>query len=193
MNWFERLRYLFRLANAHGIVRRYFVTNGFDGALTMLGLSMGFYTSGGVSAELGFAVCVGAAVALGMSGITSAYISETAERQFELQQLEKAMLSSLDQTAHGEASRWVPVMIALVNGAAPLLISLLIIAPFWLQLLGLDLPLPALESTIVLAFFAIFLIGVFLGKLAGHYWLSAGIKTLLVGIVTALVILVVTP
>jgi hypothetical protein len=34
----ERLRLLVQLTRAHRIARRYFVTNGFDGALTMLGL-----------------------------------------------------------------------------------------------------------------------------------------------------------
>ena len=46
---FSQLRFLIQLGRAQHIARRYFVTNGFDGALTMLGLTMGFYASGGVA------------------------------------------------------------------------------------------------------------------------------------------------
>ena len=38
MNLLQRVRFLMRITRTHGIVRRYFVVNGFDGALTMLGL-----------------------------------------------------------------------------------------------------------------------------------------------------------
>ena len=44
-----QLRFILGLTHAHFIARRYFVTNGFDGALTMLGLTMGFYASPGVA------------------------------------------------------------------------------------------------------------------------------------------------
>ena len=80
--------------------------------------------------------CVAAAIALGMSGISSAWISEVAERKRELRELEEAMLADLGRSAHGQAARWVPLLVALVNGGAPLLISLLIITPLWLAQSG---------------------------------------------------------
>ena len=61
---FGGLRFLFRLTHAHKIARRYFVTNGFDGALTILGLTIGFYSSGGVPLRVMINACLGAAVAL---------------------------------------------------------------------------------------------------------------------------------
>ena len=52
------------LAQTRGIIRRYAVVNGFDGALTMLGLLTGFSLGGDVPLETVIAACLGAAVAL---------------------------------------------------------------------------------------------------------------------------------
>jgi hypothetical protein len=64
------------------------VTNGFDGALAMLGLMMGFYITDKVSISTVLNACVGTAIALMMNGLSSAYVSEAAERQKELRELE---------------------------------------------------------------------------------------------------------
>jgi predicted membrane protein (TIGR00267 family) len=124
-------------------------------------------------------------IALGMSGISSAYISEAAERRHDLMNLQNAMLTDLQQSAHGTAARWVPLLIALVNGLAPLLMSLLILAPLWLADLGLPLPLSPLYLAIMVAMLLIFLLGVFLAQIANISWLRSGLQTLLVAIITA--------
>ena len=41
----KRVRTLVEISDSREIMRRYFVVNGYDGALTMLGLIMGFYVS----------------------------------------------------------------------------------------------------------------------------------------------------
>lgn len=186
---FEQLRFLFRLTRAHRIARRYFVTNGFDGALTMLGITMGFYTSGEVAVPVVISACLGAAVALGVSGLASAYVSEAAERERELKELEQAVVGDLEDTAHGRAARLAPVFIAAVNGFAPLLIALLIMAPLWFSQAGIELPLSPLESSIVTAFMVLFLLGVFLGTVSERFWLWSGLRTLLIALLTAGVIL----
>jgi predicted membrane protein (TIGR00267 family) len=186
----ERIRFLLRITQAQGIARRYFVTNGFDGALTMLGLTMGFYTSGNATPRVAIGACLGAAVALGVSGLTSAYISESAERKKELQELEQALVTAdLENTDYGKASRLIPLLIAAVNGLAPFLISLLIIAPLWLAQQGIPLPFTPLASSIALAFVIIFLLGVFLGGISGVFWFWMGLRTLVIALITALLIL----
>ncbi len=181
----SRLRILLELGQPHLIARRYFVTNGFDGALTMLGLTMGFYSTGAVPVPVIISACLGAAIALTASGLSSAYISEAAERRKELMELEQALIHKLDESAHAHAARLLPWLIAAVNGLSPLLIALLIISPLWLSQAGLRLPLGPLESSIVLAFACLFLLGVFLGRISGQFWLWAGVRTLLVALVTA--------
>lgn len=169
-------------------MRRYFVVNGFDGALTMLGLIIGFLISASANLSVIINVCLGAAIALGMSGVSSAYVSESAERRRALGELEEAMVTDLQESAHGEAARLTPLLIALVNGLAPLIISLLILTPLWLANAGVTLPVAPLYAAVMIALLLIFLLGVFLGRIAGISWLRSGIQTLLVAIVTAALI-----
>lgn len=188
MIWLEQTKFLLRITATHDIIRRYFVVNGFDGALTMLGLIIGFLISDPSSLTIIINACLGAAIALGMSGISSAYVSETAERKRALDKLEEAMITDLQKSAHAEAARWVPFLIALVNGLAPLCISLLIITPLWLSHSGIPMPLSPLYIAIIIALLLIFMLGVFLGRIAGISWLRSGIQTLLVAIITAALI-----
>lgn len=118
------------------------VTNGFDGALTMLGLIMGFY------------------------------VSESVERRKELTELEGAMVTELTESAHGKAACLIPFMIALVNGLAPVVFSLLIIAPLWLAEHGLALPLNPFEISILVSFVIIFLSGIFLDRVSAVFWFT---------------------
>jgi predicted membrane protein (TIGR00267 family) len=188
MNLLDQASFLLRITSSSDILRRYFVVNGFDGALTMLGLIIGFLFSDADDLDLLVNVCLGAAIALGMSGISSAYVSETAERRRVLGKLEEAMITDLHDSAHGEAARGVPLLIALVNGLAPLGISLLILVPLFLHQAGFSLPLPPLYAAIAVAMLLIFLLGVFIGRISGISWLRSGIQTLLVAIATTVLI-----
>jgi predicted membrane protein (TIGR00267 family) len=183
---------LLRITSTHGIMRRYFVVNGFDGALTMLGLIIGFLVRTPAELTIIINVCLGAAIALGMSGVSSAYVSETAERKRALGELEGAMIADLRESAHGEAARRVPLLIAVVNGLAPLLISLLILAPLWLAAAGIPLPLSPLYAAIGVALLLLFLLGVFLGRISGISWLRSGLQTLLIAVITAALIYLIT-
>ena len=186
---FRQLRFLFQLTHAHTIARRYFVTNGFDGALTMLGLTMGFYSSDSVATPVIISACLGAAIALTVSGLASAYVSELAEREKELKELEQAVVGDLENTAHGRAARWVPILIAVVNGFSPLLMALLIMTPLWLSEAGIALPLTALECAIVTAFLSLFMLGALLGTVSGQFWLWSGLRTLIIALITAGIVL----
>ena len=126
------LRFALQFSRSQDILRRYFVVNGFDGVLTMLGLLTGFYLGGATDLGIVIGVCLGAAIALGISGVTSAYLSESAERRRMLSELEQAMVSDLSESAHASAARLVPLLTGLVNGAAPVSMSLLVMTPLFL-------------------------------------------------------------
>jgi len=68
-------------------------------------------------------------MALGVSGVSSAYVGESAERKRGLGKLEEAMIRDLQENAHGAAAR-----------QAPLIISLLILTPLWLSSAGVFIP-----------------------------------------------------
>ena len=171
------------------IARRYLVTNGFDGALTMLGLMTGFYVSGTTELEVAINACLGAAIALFVSGFSSAYLSETAERKKELQEMEQALLVDLKESDYGEASRFLPLFIALVNSFSPLLFSLLILAPLFLAYYGVAWPCSPFLLAIGIGLFCIFLLGVYLGKIDRSFWLWAGLRTVFIAVVMVGIIL----
>jgi predicted membrane protein (TIGR00267 family) len=189
----QRLGFLLQITRSHGIARRYFVVNGFDGALTMLGLLMGFHVSGPADLRLVIGACVGAGVALGMSGLSSAYISERAERRRDLARLEGAMVTDLRESAYGEAARQVPLMIALVNGLAPVLVSLLILSPLFVATSAVSMPLPPLMSAIVMALVIVFALGAFLGHIGRGFWLFSGLQALVVALCTVGLVFVLSP
>ncbi len=179
----------FILYRGRKIARRYLVTNGFDGTLTMLGLMTGFYVSG--TKDLGVAInaCLGAAIALFVSGFFSAYLSEKAERKQELQEFEQALLVDLEESRYGEASRYLPFFIASVNGLSPLFFSLLIISPLFLSFYGVEWPFSPFLVAIITALLCIFLLGVYLGKISRQFWLWAGLRTVLIAMILVAVIL----
>jgi predicted membrane protein (TIGR00267 family) len=188
MSFVGRTRDLLSISGSGGIIRRYLVVNGFDGALTMLGLIMGFLASGTDDLDVIINACLAATIALGMSGFSSAYVSEVAERKRALEKLEGAMITDLGPTAHGQAARWVPVLVALVNGAAPLCISLVIITPLWLARAGTPLPLPPMYLAVACAGVLIFVLGVLLGRIADVSWVHSGIRTLVIAVITVALI-----
>ncbi len=186
-----RLRRLLAISDSDQIVRRYFVVNGFDGALAMLGLMVGFYVSKPVDHAVVITSGLATAFALGMSGLSSAYLSEVAERRRALARLEEAMVSSLAESDHARAAVFVPWLVAVVNGAAPLVIGLLIVLPIWLGQRGAALPTAPLQAAIGVALILIFLLGVFLGRVDGTFWLWSGLRSLAVALLTVGVILLV--
>jgi predicted membrane protein (TIGR00267 family) len=180
-----QIKTLLEVSDSGGIMRRYFVVNGFDGALTMLGLIMGFHVSDHVDLAVIITTCLAAALALGMSGISSAYISEAAERRRTLAQLEQAMVTTLDESHHARAATWIPWLVALVNGIAPLLFALIILLPLLLARSGVVLAPDPLPAAMAVALVIIFLLGVFLGRVGGTFWLWSGLQSLTVALVTA--------
>lgn len=193
MRILTELGLLLRLSHSQQIARRYFVVNGFDGALAMLGLNTGFLVSGGVSIPTAVSACTGTAIALGMSGLSSGYVSEMAERRRELRELEHAMVTDLEQSVHAKAARLVPILIALVNGMAPFLIAMLVTTPLWLAQSGVSLPFGAVDSAIATAFVVIFLMGMLLGRISGTFWLWSALRTLAIAAVTSALIVLVSP
>jgi predicted membrane protein (TIGR00267 family) len=153
---------------------------------------MGFRGSVAISTEVMIGACLGTAVALFMSGLSSAYISEAAEKQHELHELEKSMVTSLDDSVHAEAARLMPWLIALVNGLSPLLLALIILTPLFMAQQqiwpALLVALSPLDLAIIIALSLAFLLGVFIGRLSGHFWLWTGVRALLIAVVTATII-----
>ncbi len=192
MKVLDHCLFLLKVSNSQVIARRYIVTNGFDAIFTMLGLNMGFYVSGGISVELACYGSFGAGVALTISGLTSAYISESAERNKYLKELEQAMMTSLHGTSQAKVAQFIPIWIAMINGLFPLLILSFITAPLWLTLLKWFTFTEPIGSTIILSLISLFMLGVYVGSISDRAKLWSGVRTLLIGITIATIVLVLT-
>ena len=184
----EKISLALRISRSKIIVRRYFITNGFDGVLTMLGLLVGFRVSGSIETEILLATGFGAAIALAVSGLSSAYISESAERKHELDNLRSAMMDDLDGSAHEEAAKIVPVFVALVNGFSPFLFAQLILLPLWFATTNILIITAPVDISIGIAMVLVFLLGVYIGRLSGIFWLWAGLRAALLA--RAIVVLI---
>lgn len=186
----DRLTLALRISRSKVILRRYFITNGFDGVLTMLGLLVGFRVSGSVAIDILLVSGLGTAIALAVSGVSSAYISESAERKHELDKLRDAMMDRLEGSAHEEAATIVPVMVALVNGLSPFIFAMLILAPLWpASSNNMAIVASPVDLSIGIAMVMAFLLGIYIGRLSGTFWLWAGLRSSLLAIAIIFLIL----
>ena len=177
------LREYSRIAGVAEIARRYMAMNAFDGVLTMIGVLMGNYVAGVRSASVVIHTGMATSIAMGVSGLWGAYLTEAAERKRELAELERASLTDLGQTRIGRASRVAVVIVALVDGLVPFVAALIVLLPlFAAGLLGNILVSYALA--LVLALVGLFGLGAFLGHVSGRSLVGYGLRTLVAGIVS---------
>lgn len=185
----NRLRTYVRITGINQIARRYFVMNAFDGALTMLGIIMGAYAIGAIDPKVIIGAGLGGSLAMAISGVSGAYMTETAERLRELERLEKAMLKTLDNTVQARAIRFASVYVAVVDGTAPLIVSLIAIIPFVLSQIGIFEVVTAVIISVSVTLLILFVLGGFLGRISKRNVIISGLKMAVAGIGTALVAL----
>jgi predicted membrane protein (TIGR00267 family) len=160
-------------------VRRYFAVNGFDGVITSIGILVGNYIIR--VTEYKHVIIAGSAIiiSLGVSGVWSAYNSETAERKRELDDLEESTLHNLDKTIISRAQKFAAVVLAAANGLSPVVTAFIPLIPF---LFGKYVPINiCYYSGFTLAFLILFGIGLFLGKISRSNLIVSGIKMLVAG------------
>lgn len=179
----RQIREYGRIADVAGIARRYLAMNAFDGVLTMIGVLMGNYVAGVRHADIVIHTGMATSIAMGVSGLWGAYLTEAAERKRELAELERASLTDLGQTRIGRASRVAVVIVALVDGLAPFVATLIVLTPFFATgLLGNILVSYALA--LALALVGLFGLGAFLGHVSGRSLVGYGLRTLVAGIIS---------
>jgi predicted membrane protein (TIGR00267 family) len=189
MGFFSRklheLREYSDLASIGDIARRYFAMNAFDGVLTIMGVLMGNYAAHvrdpTVVIVTGFSTCI----AMGISGLWGAYLTESAERKRDLGDLEGHTLTDLSETKIGRASRVAVVVVALVDGLAPFLSALVVLLPFFFTALLADIVLSYYVS-LGMALVVLFALGAFLGKVSKESLVISGLKMIGAGLVSIL-------
>ena len=164
------------------IARRYFAMNAFDGVLTTIGVLAGNYLAGVRDLSIPIRTGIATSIAMGISGLWGAYLTETAERRRELSELEKVSLIDQSKTSIGRASRFAVIVVSIVDGLAPALAAIIVMVPLFL---GNMIGNPVLSYAIAggLALLSLFALGLFLGKVSEENLIGYGFKTLMAGLV----------
>jgi predicted membrane protein (TIGR00267 family) len=169
------------------IARRYFVKNGFDGSMTMLGIIVGAWIVDVTRPEIVVTSGLGACLAMGISGISGAYMTERAERKRDLKALEDAMITKLDDCVISDATRFVSFYAALVDGGSPIVTALISLSPFFFVSSGVVMIENAYMYSLVVTLVTLFMLGMYLGKIAKENMLLYGVQTLIAGIATIVI------
>ena len=169
------------------IARRYFVKNGFDGSMTMLGIIVGAWVVNVTEAEIIVTAGLGACLAMGISGISGAYMTERAERKRDLKNLEAAMMTKLNDSVINDATAFVSFYAALVDGGSPILTALISLSPFFLLLYKIIPVQNAYISSLAVTLVTLFMLGIYLGKIAKENVLLYGFQTVAAGVATVVI------
>jgi len=189
MRMFKRLKRILRYSDSAEYPRRYAVMNAFDGLITILGIILGSKLLGSAEAGQIVAASVGALIAMGVSGASGTYMTEMAEQERKIKELQDAMLTNLEGTVLVKAHREAAVVSALVDSAAAIFAGLLAVAPYFLTVAGYLSEVAAFYSSLIISLSLLFTLGVFLGRVAGRSLLFSGLKALGIGCLTLLFLL----
>lgn len=168
------------------IARRYFVSNGFDGTLTSIGVVVGAVLSGIPDGETVIQVGIGAAVGLCTSAVWSVWEIERAESRAEIGRIERAMLTDLDDTRIQRSQSSARLVHALASGLGPLIGILVPLVPFIFEGSIVTMWEAALVS-VALGVGVLSTFGAYMGSISGQRWYVAAARMGLAGLVVALV------
>ena len=167
------------------ISRRYLVSNGFDGALTSIGVAVGSFLTGVPTGLAVVKIGLGAAVGLATSGVWSVWEIERAEKRAELADVERAMLRDLSGTRLHREQRTARAVNAVASGLGPVAGVLLPMTPYLMApSIGL---LWATVAAVGVGVGVLFAFGSYVGTTAGLNPYVAGARMGVAGLVVAVV------
>ena len=186
----ERIMRSLELTKGVEIARRYLAMNGFDSALTMLGLLLGgLITIDPLDPTPGFnAILLAAAgtiIAMAVSGFSGSYLAESAQREREVEEMGRAMLADMTDSMYAKASRTTAVVVAIVDGSSSAVAALIIMFPLWFVPYGLLTYDIAFYMAMAICMLLLFVLGLFLGHISRKSMWKYAARTLFAGIVTA--------
>jgi predicted membrane protein (TIGR00267 family) len=180
----QRLSRLLGRRDVLPIARRYFISNGFDGTLTCIGIVVGSVLSGIPDGVTIVKIGLGAAVGLGTSAVWSVWEIERAETRADIRRLERAMLTDLDDTRIQRDHSRARLLHATMSGLGPLIGILIPITPFLFEGVVFTMSQAALVS-VGLGIGILGVFGAYMGSMSGQRWYVAAARMALAGVVVA--------
>jgi len=203
-----------KMSNLGEIARRKFFNNCFDGALTCAGIISGMFILFLANPNLlvpsnviitGFAT----ALAIGISGLWGAFLSEEAERKKKIRDLKKDMVILVEEDEKKEnetrevekkshkkkksqdtiitkSENFATIIASLVDGGAPVLGASLPLIPFFF---GESLTIMHFISSYIILVGLLVYLGIYLGQISGGGRLRYALHLVAAGVVTLIVTL----
>ncbi|CCQ32302.1 Conserved archaeal protein [Halorhabdus tiamatea SARL4B] len=168
--------------SVRSISRRYFISNGFDGTLTAIGIIVGSFLGGSQSSMEIVRVVVGGTVGLAASGVWSVWEIERAEKLAELKRVEEKMLTGLEGTELHDRKGDARKVNAVMSGLGPTIGMLLPIVPYFFVGVALSM-FWATVIGVLIGVGLLFVFGAYMGNLSDQNWVIAGLRTGVVGLV----------
>ncbi|KAA9404825.1 hypothetical protein EGO51_15885 [Haloarcula hispanica] len=181
----QLLRRLLGKEDVLAISRRYFISNGFDGTLTCIGIIVGAVLSGVSDGSTVIKIGLGAAVGLGTSAVWSVWEIERAETRAEIRRIERAMLKNLDDTRVQRDQSGARFVHAMMSGLGPLIGVLIPLTPFVVAGTVVTMVEAALIS-VGLGIGVLGAFGAYMGSISGQRWYVAAARMGLAGLVVAI-------
>lgn len=188
MSIMEKLEHYEQITGMSSLARRYFVTNTFDGVLTIFGVLLGSFLAGLMDARVLVTMSLGAGAAIFVSGVWGTYLAEVAERTKSRKDLEKKMLRKLHETDISEAEQFATVFVSIIDGLSPLVAIMIVLFPFFGAMLSLVSVLEAYYISFFLCILLFVLLGIFLGQLSKECIVFSAFRSLMVGVICAIII-----
>ena len=182
----SRLRGLLGKEDVRAISRRYFISNGFDGTLTSIGVIIGAVLSGVPDGLVVVKIGLGAAVGLGTSAVWSVWEIERAETKAEILRVERAMLTDLDDTRIQRQQSGARLLHAVMSGLGPLIGVLVPLVPFLFTETALTMEQAAVAA-VALGVTVLGSFGAYMGSISGQRWYVAAGRMGLAGLVVAVI------
>lgn len=177
----EMFKKALKMPETRPALRRYFVNTIFDTTFVILGVIIGSALSPHPSIDVVKTTIITSAVALAISTGASVYEAESLEQSRRLDEISRAMLSSVDETDLGKTSRASIILISMVNSLAPLLAGGVTLAPF--LILPASEIVYAAELSITLAISILFVTGYFMGRMANKNPWVKGSRMAIIGLI----------
>ncbi len=180
----QTLKRLLAKEDVRSISRRYFISNGFDGTLTSIGVVVGALLSGVPDGVTVVKIATGGAIGLATSGTWSVWEIERAEKRSELGRIEEAMLTDLSDTRQQREREHARVINAVMSGVGPVIGVLLPVSPFLLEGTLLTM-VEATTAAVAVGVLLLFTFGAYMGSISSQRWYVAGVRMGLAGLVVA--------
>ena len=184
MGLLSDLQVLLGKEEVRAISRRYFVSNGFDGTLTCIGVVIGAVLSGVPDGLTVIKIGLGAAIGLGTSAVWSVWEIERAETKAEVLRMEQAMLTDLDDTRIEQQHRGERVLHALMSGLGPTIGVVIPLSPFVLEGTVLTM-FDAAAVAVALGVAILSAFGAYMGSISGQRWYVSAARMGAAGLVVA--------